>query len=174
MGKVERRRMGSTAPSRSSASLLSAVGAMLIAATLVAGCSVESTGVTGVGIDESGGLVGYVQMCSDRIDGTTLNETDGDTLGRWDAPGAVTGYAAWSLDDPDDWTAIQPYTQPSSGKEYSIYGGTKDDSTSSRHVTFKLKDLDGMNPGEVLYGDSSFGFERVTEAEFRRHACDDM
>ncbi len=153
--------------------LVRAAAAMLVAATLLAACSVESTGVTGVGLDEAGGLVGYIQMCSDRIDGTTFYETDSDTLGRWDAPGPVTDFATWSLDEPGDWTAAQTYTQPSRGKEYSLFGGTSDDSTSSQHVTFRLNDLDGMNPGEVLFGDSSVGFKRVTEEEFRRHACDE-
>lgn len=149
-----------------------AAAATLLAATLLAACSVESTGVTGVGLDESGGLVGYIQMCSDRIDGTTFYETDDDILGRWDAPGPVTDFATWSLDEPGDWTATQTYTQPTRGKEYSLFGGTSDDSTSSEHVTFRLNDLDGMSPGEVLLGDSSVGFKRVSEEEFRRHACD--
>jgi hypothetical protein len=145
----------------------------LIALVLSTGCSVKTTGVTGVGIDRSGKLVGYVQMCSDRIDGTSLYETDGDTLGRWDAPGAVTDFATWTLNDPGDWTATERVTAPSSDKELSIYVWTNDYSTSSEHVTFRLKDLDGMKPGEVLYGDSSVGFRRVSEAEFQRHACDE-
>lgn len=146
----------------------------MIALGLSTGCSVESTGVTGVGVDQSGELVGYVQMCSDRIDGTTLYETDGDTLGSWKAPKAVTGFATWRLDDPDNWRMTERFTAPSGDKEVSIYGWTDDNSTSSEHVTFRLKDLEGMKPGEVLYGDSSVGFRRVTEAEFRRDACDDL
>lgn len=147
---------------------------MLIALALSAGCSVESTGITGVGVDDSGELVGYVQMCSGRIDGTTLYETDGDTLGSWKAPNAVTGFDTWTLGRPADWTATERLTAPTSDKEVSLYGWTADDSTSSKPVTFRLQDLKGMKPGEVLYGDSNFGFRRVTEAEFRRDACDDF
>lgn len=147
---------------------------MLITLAFSTGCSVESTGITGVGVDESGELVGYVQMCSGRIDGTTLYETDGDTLGSWKAPNAVTGFDTWTLGDPADWTATERFTAPTSDMEVSLYGGTEDDSTSSKPVIFRLKDVNVMKPGEVLYGDSSFGFRRVTEAEFRRDACDDF
>lgn len=167
-------RTGTIPRTGSSTAFVRAGAAMLVAATLLAACSVKSTGVTGVGLDESGGLGGYIQMCSDRIDGTTFYESDGDTLGRWDAPGPVTDFATWSFDEPGDWTATQTYAQPSRGKEYSLFGGTSDDSTSSQHVTFRLNDLDGMSPGEVLYGDRSVGFKRVSEVEFRRHACDDQ
>lgn len=173
MGRTIMQRTRSTTRLQSNALFWTAAPA-LIALALLTGCSVESTGVTGVGVDQSGELVGYVQMCSDRIDSTTLYETDGDTLGSWDAPRAVTDFATWTLSDPGDWTATQRFTEPSRDRELSIYGGTNDDSTSSRHVTFRLKDLDGMKPGEVLYGDRGLGFRRVSEAEFQRQACDDM
>lgn len=147
--------------------------AALVALVLATGCSVERTGVTGVGVDESGALVGYVQMCSDRIDGATLYATNGDALGDWNAPGIVTGFAKWSLADPGAWTATQPYTEPTGSGEYNFYGLTKDHSTSSTDVTFTLADLDGLKPGEVLYGEGP-RLERVSEANFRLHACDDF
>ena len=153
--------------------LACAVVAAFVVDRLLVACSVESTGVTGVGIDDSGGLVGYIQMCSDRIDGATLYEAGRDTLGRWQARGPVADFATWSLGRPGDWTATQRYTQPSRGREYNLFGGTNDDSTSSQHVTFRLNDLDDMSPGQVLYGDSSGAFKRVSEAEFRHDACDE-
>lgn len=147
--------------------------ALALCLVLTAGCSVESTGVTGVGVDASGDLVGFVQMCSDRIDGATLYERDGETLGEWSAPSPVTDFGSWSLAEPGGWSPAQAYVRPEPGKEYSVYGWTEDDTTSSQHVTFRLSDLDGLRPGEVLFGDRGVGFNRMTEAEFRRQACAD-
>jgi hypothetical protein len=158
----------------SSAVRTSVVAALLIAVAAFTGCSVPTTGVTGIGIDEDGGLVGYVQMCSGRIDGTTLYETDGRTLGNWNAPGSVTDFAKWTLGDPGDWTATQRYVEPTGEREYNLFGGTKDNSTASYSVTFLLQDVERMTPGEVRYGGSIESPNVVvSEAEFRRHACDD-
>lgn len=150
-----------------------AIGALAVVAVCSSSCGVKAAGVTGIGVDAAGGLVGYVQMCSDRVDGATLYETDDVTLGRWEAPSPVKDFASWSLREPDGWVAGQG-VQPVPGREYSLYGWTTDNQSSSTHVTFRLSDLRDITPGYVLYGDASVHFKRVTEAEFRRTACDSL
>jgi hypothetical protein len=58
-----------------------AVAALLALGPAFAGCSVASAGVAGIGADENGALVGYVQMCDHHIVGATLDGTDDDALG---------------------------------------------------------------------------------------------
>jgi hypothetical protein len=150
------------------------IGGLAVAAFSVASCEPAETGVTGIGVDAKGGLVGYVQVCGGRLDGATLYETDGATLGEWKAPAPVKGFARWPLGTGDAWTSTQRYKEPAAGNEYNLYGWTSDNSSSSAHVTFRLRDLRGVTPGVVVYGDASNGFKRVTESQFRRKACADL
>jgi hypothetical protein len=59
--------------------------AMATAVVVLSGCSVEVAGVTGVGLDANGDLVGFIQMCDHHIDGATLYRSDDDELGIWQA-----------------------------------------------------------------------------------------
>ena len=86
----------------------------------------------------------------------------------------ATGFARWGLTEPDGWVAKQRYAKPVPGNEYNLYGWTTDESSSSAHVTSRLRDLRGVTPGIVVYGDASNGFKRMTESEFRRKACADL
>lgn len=60
---------------------------------------------------------------------------------------------------------------------YLLYGWTKDNSWSSRSVSFDLTDLDRLSPGTVRYDDiSADGDESpitVPLAEFKATACKD-
>lgn len=163
---------------RSWARLLPVVG---LASVVLSACSVERTGVAGIGVDESGQLIGYIQMCDRHIDGATLY-TSNDAkvpsqrvnvyLGEWEARDAVTDFARWRLLDPSEgWTALQTYVAPEGTAEFRLYGWTTDNSSSASRVTFRLSDISGLSPGEVLYGQ---GEKQVsTESDFRRAACGD-
>ncbi len=140
--------------------------AMVAAVVALSGCSVEVAGVTGVGLDANGDLVGFIQMCDHHVDGATLYRSDDDELGRWQADEPVTDFVSWSLSDPGrGWTAERRYSTPSGTDEYSLYGWTADNSWSTEHVTFRLSDLDGMQPGEVMYWNGELTV--ATESAFR-------
>ena len=118
-------------------------------------------------------VVGYIQMCDHHIDGATIYRSSDDELGKWRADEPVTDFARWSpADPPTGWTADRPYRAPSDFLEYRLYGWTTYNSWSAQGISFQRSDLDGMEPGEVLY---STGEPIVsTEAEFRATACDDF
>jgi len=83
-------------------------------------------------------------MCDGHVEGAVLYETDGPTLGQWDAPARVEGFATWSLSEPGDWVAVRTYRAPTGDAEYSLYGGNSDSSASSSHVTFHRRDLSDL------------------------------
>lgn len=133
--------------------------------------SIPTTGVTGVGIDDQGELIGYIAMCDGHVDGAVLYETDGPTLGQWDAPARVEGFATWSLSEPGDWVAVRTYRAPTGDAEYRLYGGNSDSSASSSHVTFHRRDLSDLTPGQVPYWAGSL--KATDEQSFRNEACAD-
>jgi hypothetical protein len=132
---------------------------------------IDRTGVTGMGVDGQGDLIGYIAMCSGHIDGATLYQTDGATLGEWTAPNAVTESAKWPLGQSSDWTAKRPYRAPSGSDELNLYGWSDNNSTGASHVTFHLDDLSQLRPGQVLYWSDSL--KTAEEGTFRRDACAD-
>ena len=144
------------------------------ALAILAGCTVEIGGVTGVGVDARGQLIGYIQMCGHHVDGATFYDTggfNGKTKGSWSSAAPVTDFSKWSLADPiDGWTTSGSYVPPSGDHEYSLYGWTTDNSWSAEHVTFHLSDLAGLEPDEVLYAQAG-KLVRRTEDEFRHKAC---
>jgi hypothetical protein len=129
------------------------------------------TGVAGVGVDDHGGLIGYVAMCGGHVDGATLYETDGPRLGEWKAPAVVKGLATWALNQPGDWTALRTYRAPTGNAEYSLYGWSSNNTTGASHVTFHLRDLSELDPGQVLYWAGSL--KTADEDSFRSKACAD-
>jgi hypothetical protein len=145
---------------------------VLLTAALLSACvptAIDRTGIAGVGVDDRGELIGYIAMCSGHVDGAKLYETDGPTLGEWKAPAIVEGFATWSLNQPGDWTALRTYLAPTGDGEYSLYGWSNNNTTGASHVTFHLRDLSDLGPGQVLYGSGSL--ETVDEDSFRSQAC---
>lgn len=136
--------------------------ALFAAATAaVSGCTVPTVGLTGIGIDQSGRPVGYVAVCDNHIDGATLYFEDEATssgedgtivAGGWTADEPVTSVAAWSLSQPvTGWTATDEYSDLLPNRDYTLYGWTHDNSSSTSSVTFSLVDLAGLTPGQVRY-----------------------
>lgn len=135
--------------------LLLAIGALPLA-----GCTVPVAALAGIGVDSDGHLVGYLRVCNDSIDGATLY-SEGDQgesvattadVGVWAAPGPVTRIASWSLSPPGaGWTALQPREPLVGGREYTLYGWTRDNSRSATGVTFTLADVGSLAPGQVLH-----------------------
>jgi hypothetical protein len=147
---------------------------------LLAGCTVPVVGVAGIGVDDKGAPVGYLQVCQDHLDGATVY-TDGkdDDQGGWKASPAVTDFARWSLTDPGEgWTSETALGLLKPGVYYILYGWTKDNSSSAAGVMFRTKDLVDLKPGQVLYpsGEANAAgpedFSTVgSESEFRASAC---
>jgi hypothetical protein len=159
---------------------LAAVSLVTALPFLLAGCTVPVVGLAGIGVDDKGAPVGYLQVCHDHLDGATVY-TDGkdDDQGRWKASPAVTGFARWSLTDPGEgWTAKTALGQLKPGVKYNLYGWTEDSSSSASNVTFTKEDLVRLKPGQVLYSSgktNADGTEDLpavsSESEFHTNAC---
>ncbi|MDF8263570.1 hypothetical protein [Luteipulveratus flavus] len=153
-------------------------------------CTVPPAGLAGVGVDAHGGLVGYLAVCHDHIDGAQLYDevesehqadamtaVDRSVKGSWTAPAPVRDFAAWSLTTPSaGWRADQPMVRLLPGRRYGFFGGTKDNSWSAEHIFFSTADLKRVKPRQVLYVDYFHGPEHSvvgSVADFRRAACQD-
>ncbi len=149
-----------------------------------AGCTVPMGAVTGVGVNAAGGVVGYLQVCDDHIDGATLysdsehESDDKNKRGSWSAPKPVTKSATWTLSEPVPWATDLPLADLDSDVQYGLYGWTEDNSSSAGPVMFSLEDLASLKPGQVLYGgygtsgDGDAHNVVVTEADFKHRACE--
>jgi hypothetical protein len=150
------------------------VAGILASSSIVSGCTVAVTGIAGVGIDAKGSLVGYIQMCREHINQATFYDIAGSHAagqGAWSFVAPVTGFAKWSLvDTGDGWSTTQAFVPPTDGHEYALNGWTTDDSYSARAVEFRLTDLAGLQPGDVLYTKGG-QLQRTTEDGFRHQAC---
>lgn len=159
----------------------------LCAVALLGGCSVPIVGGTGIGVNEAGGPVGYLAVCDEHIDGATLyydnpdqSSTDEPSLdaGSWTAVAPVTSNAAWTLVGADaGWRAEKPLETLDPGRQYTLYGWTRDNSSSTGDVTFTLADLEKLEPGQVRY---LVGYDKEAEEDiyevgspndFRVHSC---
>ncbi|MER5714341.1 hypothetical protein [Streptomyces sp. NPDC002132] len=159
--------------------------AACVALAATSGCTVPIDAVAGISVTEDGRLLGVMMVCGHRIDGATLYVADDDpdksvTAGSWTAERPLTpGLTTWTLDSPaPGWTATGPLAPLSPQTTYSLYGWTKDNSWSSRNVSFTLADRNRLAPGSVRYlSISQDGDETATTVpmpEFEARACRDM
>lgn len=134
---------------------------------LTAGCTVPQVGDVGIGVDDKGNPVGYLQVCQEHIDGTTIYIDDAHTFGSWTASPPVSGFSTWSLKDPSGvWTAEDPLHKLKPRTTYTMDGWTTDNSSSASAVDFTVEQLAAMKPGQVWTG-----AEVTTEDQFRQNAC---
>jgi hypothetical protein len=150
---------------------------ILVATALTTGCTVPTHAVAGIGVDGTGRIVGYLQVCSHHIDGATLYHGEEDKLGSWTAPSPVTDFARWALaSPPGGWKADPALASLLPVTEYTLYGWTADNSSSAVAVTFTVEQVTKLEPDHVLHWSGSdsdgdvYKVERVDE--FRRSACD--
>lgn len=154
----------------------------LSTALLTSGCSVYINGMTGVGVDEEGRVVGYLQICGSRVTTATLWTEGGDgRAGQWVPPDDVSDYATWLLDGSSEgWeTEIAP-PELKAGSTYWLNAWKSnifDGDTRTVNVTFTLDDLEALEPGQVLSSATDYYAAtqrtRVTTVdEFRETACD--
>ena len=149
-------------------------------ALVTTGCTVEARAVAGVGVGAEGGPVGFLQVCSEHIDGATVYQTDNHHLGTMAATPAATGFATWSLaSGGSGWTVTEPFASLQAGQTYHLYGWTRDNTSSAVAVDFTVSDLTAMKPGQVRYqsrraeSSGNNDLEVVTSvAQFQQHACD--
>ena len=149
------------------------------------GCTVPVLGSTGVGMNADGSVVGYLAVCEQHIDGVTLyaedkggSSGDGPDTARWSFTEPVTSATSWSFDgtSPGLTTELDPGDLDPK-QTYSLYGWTRDDSSSAATVTFTLEQLEALEPGQVLYfGGPDEQNHRDTQrvgspADFRTFAC---
>ena len=159
----------------------------LCAIAALSGCTVPVVGSTGIGVDREGRPVGYLAVCEEHIDGATLYyedpsatsaEDSGVDAGSWTADTPMTSFSIWSLVEPQEgWTATLPLAELQAGREYSLVGWTRDNSSSTGSVIFDQSQLRGLTPGQVLY---QSGYDEKAErhvytrgsvSEFRAFAC---
>ncbi|NEA61082.1 hypothetical protein G3I56_00400 [Streptomyces sp. SID12488] len=128
---------------------------------------------------DGGQLVGVIMVCGHHIDGATLYVDGGDadsevTVGSWTAARPLkSGLATWTLDAPAaDWTATTSLKPLTAKTSYTLYGWTKDNSSSASSVDFTLTDRDGLTSGMVRY-EGAESVVTVPVAEFKTSACED-
>ncbi|MFF2473226.1 hypothetical protein [Streptomyces sp. NPDC058066] len=162
------------------------VGAVAVglALTATSGCTVPVDAVAAISVTADGRLIGVMMVCGHHIDGATLyvDSADADKTVRvasWTATHRLTaGLTTWTLDPPSvGWTADKSLPPLTAGTTYALYGWTKDNSWSSRSVSFTRADSDRLTPGMVRYDTvSDAGDEsavNVPTAEFEAKACQD-
>lgn len=149
-------------------------------ALLTSGCSVYINGMTGIGVDEQGRLVGYLQVCGSRVTTATLWSADGQPVGEWSPPSDITDYATWLLDGSSEgWSTDTepPALVPGAMYRLNAYkSNIIDGDTRTVSVPFTMDDLKGLRPGQVLSIGTALDEEprrtRVTTVdEFRDSAC---
>lgn len=170
--------------SRSAFRRVVGIVAASLAVTVSTGCSVPVDAVAGISVSDDGHLLGVMMVCGHRIDGATVYVDSEDVdkqraVGSWTAARPLTaGLATWNLQAPSPgWATTRALTPLAPKSTYLLYGWTKDNSWSSRSVSFDLTDLDRLSPGTVRYDDiSADGDESpitVPLAEFKATACKD-
>ncbi|MER8041861.1 hypothetical protein [Streptomyces sp. NPDC094032] len=161
------------------------------AAPLLAGCSVPVVGLTGVTVSKDGQPMGVVLVCDDRIDSAVFHpeepaepeDPEAETAAepeytdRWSAAAPVEDFATWPLASPTGgagWTPEKPPRPLRPGQVYTLYGATRDNSSSTDPHSFTLADLTKLTPDQVRYTDPDTGTARTaTVADFRAHACEE-
>ncbi|WKX07482.1 hypothetical protein [Streptomyces sp. NL15-2K] len=155
-----------------------------LAVTSSTGCTVPVDAVAGISVSDDGHLLGVMRVCGHRIDGATVyvdseNVNSQRTVGSWTADRPLTaGLATWTLQSPSPgWAVSRSLTRLTPKTTYVLYGWTKDNSWSSRSVSFDLTDLGRISPGTVRYDDISANGDEspitVPLAEFKATACKD-
>jgi hypothetical protein len=135
----------------------------------------KTIGVTGVGVDAHGGLIGYVAVCRDHIGGASLYEFAGPKLdelvplGAWASPRPVRDVAKWALSEHSEWSSTARFQPPAGTAEFDLSGSAHDHASDTSALIFDLSDLTGVKPGHVLYKLDSA--KTVGEASFRAQAC---
>ncbi|MFJ4005964.1 hypothetical protein ACIPWL_21305 [Streptomyces sp. NPDC090023] len=159
-----------------------AVGVALFA---ISGCTVPVDAVAGISVTRDGHLLGVMMVCGHQIDGAALYVDSADvektvTVGSWTVDRPLTsGLATWPLDSPAvGWHATRSLDPLTPKTTYALYGWTKDNSWSSRSVSFTLADQDRLTPGKVRYDKISNDGDEATVtvpiAEFKARACQSM
>jgi len=160
------------------------VGTAVALSFALGGCTVPIDGVAGITLDRSGRPVAVLDSCKHDLDGASLDLTEGGggekDVGTWSMTTSTQTPVQWPLVStgaPSGSVAVQDDPSDLDRRAtYSLYGWTKDHSYSAVDVTFRLADLAGLRPGEVLvYGDAAeggtTGHRVVTLAELERLAC---
>ncbi|MEU6541647.1 hypothetical protein [Streptomyces sp. NPDC047000] len=160
------------------------VGAVAVGVALAttSGCTIPVDAVAGVSVTGDGHLLGVMMVCGHQINNATLYVDSDDvnkavTVGSWTTDRPVrAGLTTWALDSPAaGWTAIRSLTPLTAKTTYALYGWTKDNSWSSRSVSFTPRDRDRLTPGKVLYDKISDNGDEsavtVPIAEFKARAC---
>ncbi|MYX32350.1 MULTISPECIES: hypothetical protein [Streptomycetaceae] len=151
------------------------------------GCTVPVAGTTGIAVSEDGRPLGVIVVCHDHIDGATLYDSDADDasarLGRWSRAKPATGFTVWSLESGGrGWRAEVAASAPfAPHRTYSLYGWTRDNSSSTAHVRFTAAQFASLEPGQVRWykgmgepGTDGDGNATTSMGEFRADACEGM
>lgn len=127
--------------------------------TVLAGCTVQTNGDTGVSVDDAGNLIVVLAWCGRSPDvvviyhDRTSSDTSSDpsvTDAVYTAPALEDQFASFRLDAPSDgWSVSKPFTADPA-ITYTVYGGTNDNSRSTSSVRFELGDAAKLKPGMVL------------------------
>lgn len=118
-------------------------------------CSPLQVAVLGVGVDDKGVPVAYIQVCRDYIDTVVLFEPNlAGRRAEWIADAPVEGSAAIRMGETNlGWTVVAEYPGIEDRQEYSLHAWSESswDSFAAVGVEFGTDDLADIAPGEVLY-----------------------
>ncbi len=160
----------------------------VVGAALLSSCTVPVGALAGIGVDVDGNLIGHLRVCDESIDGATLyNDISSptatvptwDEVGRWEAQPPVETTAEWSLNAPEGgWAVSKPLEPLEPGRDYTLYGWTKNNTLSASGVTFTLADVAALKPGQVLHWSGRSGGkpdrdvnEVSSRTDFEAKAC---
>ena len=148
------------------------------AVSVLSACTVPIGAVTGISVTADGEPAAVIAVCQGRINAAVLYRSDSNQpAAGWDHDGDITDLAIWPFSGGGGWKPDKPIPPLAPGRDYTLYGATKDDSWSGVHVDFTVEDLAVLKPGQVRY---DAGYDEQTQAErfavvplsdFRSKAC---
>lgn len=153
---------------------LSCWSAFLASAVALLGltsCGVRGDGLTGISVDGAGHWVLVLAWSCHPPDGVVVWHNDdsntadpditdaqltgptGSTAQASPAAGKAMTMTVDIFNPPPDWTVRKAGQPLDPSLTYHAEGGTRDNNWSTASVTFRLDDIAGIGPGQVLYED---------------------
>ena len=149
------------------------------AGCLLAGCTPESGGVTGISVDAEGQPVAVIAMCEGAVDSLILytDSAGEEVVAEWETSESIDALDQVNLRTPArPWKVVATMPALEEGETYVLYGATVDNDWSSAHVEFSTASLRKLSPDLVLthvYNETTDSDEdHVSQsATFREDMC---
>ena len=148
---------------------------------LLAGCTVETGGAVGLTVTGAGEVAAVLVVCQGYLDGVTVyrdDDSDGPSVGEWDAETRITDTATIPLTEAPLDSALEQLGIEDRAA-YLIYGWTEDNRWSANHERFTAADVLALRVDEVWFSTwdaetETAGGVYVPVADFREVVCADF